>query len=96
MPVSYKMQALQFGSNNLKVPGHTVDIIAENQPAPIPVKIADPNSGVWDLVFSFEAGGFYLATDTVPGVDGATITAGKPSSATIRSTSRSATSLLRL
>ncbi|MGC4059960.1 MAG: hypothetical protein QM749_03540 [Aquabacterium sp.] len=73
MPVSYKMQALQFGSNNLKVPGHTVDIIAENQPAPVPGKIADPSSGVWDLVFSFEAGGFYLASDTVPGIDGATI-----------------------
>jgi hypothetical protein len=73
MPISYKMQALQFGSNNLKVPGHTVDIIAENQPAPVPGKIADPASGVWDLVFSFEAGGFFLATDTVPGIDGATI-----------------------
>lgn len=73
MPVSYKMQALQFGSNNLKVPGHQVDIIAQNQPAPVSLKLADPNSGVWDLVFSFEAGGFYLATDTVPGIDGATI-----------------------
>jgi hypothetical protein len=67
------MQALQFGSNNLKVPGHQVDIIAQNQPAPVSLKLADPASGVWDLVFSFEAGGFYLATDTVPGIDGATI-----------------------
>ena len=73
MPVSYKMQALQFGSNNLKVPGHTVDIIAQNQPAPVSLKLADPNSGVWDLIFSFESGGFFLATDTVPGNDGAVI-----------------------
>jgi len=73
MPVSYTMQALQFGSNTLKVPGHEVDIIAENQPAPIQAKIADPSSGVWDLVFSYEAGGFYLPYATVPGIDKATI-----------------------
>jgi hypothetical protein len=73
MPVSYKMQALQFGSNNLKVPGHEVDIIAQNQPAPVQKKIADSSSGVWDLIFSLESGGFFLATDTVPGIDGATI-----------------------
>lgn len=73
MPVSYTMQALQFGSNTLKVPGHTVDIIAENQPAPIQFKLADPNSGVWDLVFSFEAGNFFMANATVPGIDKATI-----------------------
>lgn len=73
MPVSYTMQALQFGSNNLKVPGHTVDIIAENQPAPIALKLADPQSGVWDLVFSYEAGGFFKAGANVPGIDKATI-----------------------
>lgn len=73
MPISYKMQALQFGSNTQKVPGHEVDIIAENQPAPVPGKIADPASGVWDLIFSFEAGGFYLANAIVPGIDQATI-----------------------
>jgi hypothetical protein len=76
MPVSYTMQALQFGSNTLKVPGHEVDIIAENQPAPIQLKLADPSSGVWDLVFSYEAGlfgSFYLPNATVPGIDKATI-----------------------
>jgi hypothetical protein len=73
MPTSYTMQALQFGSNTLKVPGHEVDIIAENQPAPVQLKLADPSSGVWDLVFSYEAGGFYLANATVPGIDKATI-----------------------
>lgn len=73
MPASYTMQALQFGSNTLKVPGHEVDIIAENQPAPVAHKLADPGSGVWDLIFSYEAGGFYLASATVPGIDKATI-----------------------
>jgi hypothetical protein len=73
MPVSYTMESLQFGSNTLRVPGHDVDIIAENQPAPVQAKLADPSSGVWDLVFSYEAGGFYLATASVPGVDQATI-----------------------
>ncbi|TAK85318.1 MAG: hypothetical protein EPO09_20245 [Aquabacterium sp.] len=73
MPISYAMQALQFGSNNLKVPGHEVDIIAENQPAPIAAKLADPNSGVWDLIFSFESGNFFLANASVPGIDKATI-----------------------
>ena len=73
MPVSYTMQSLQFGSNTLHVPGHTVDIIAENQPAPVPKKLADPQSGVWDLIFSYEAGGFYLASANVPGIDKAII-----------------------
>jgi hypothetical protein len=73
MPAAYIMQELQFGSNTLKVPGHEVDIIAENQPAHIEPKLADPSSGVWDLVFSYEAGGFYLPNAIVPGIDKATI-----------------------
>lgn len=73
MPVSYTMQSLQFGSNTLRVPGHEVDVIAENQPAPVLQKLADLSSGVWGLVFSYEAGVFYLASSTVPGVDKAII-----------------------
>jgi len=73
MTATYTMQTLQFGSNTLKVPGHEVDVIAQNQPAPIQQKVADSGSGVWDLVFSYEAGGFYLPNAAVPGIDKATI-----------------------
>lgn len=73
MTATYTMQTLQFGSNTLRVPGHEVDIIAQNQPAPLQKKVADSGSGVWDLIFSLEAGNFFLASATVPGIDKATI-----------------------
>ena len=41
MPVSYAIKSLQFG-NTLRVPGHDVDIIAENQPAAVLQKLAEP------------------------------------------------------
>ena len=39
----------------------------------MPKKLADPQSDVWDLIFSYEAGGFYLASANVPGIEKATV-----------------------
>ncbi len=71
----YTSEYLQFGSNKDRVPGYEDDLELNNKPfAPIPKKLANPNnSDLWDLVFSYESGGFYPATAKVPGVDGATI-----------------------
>lgn len=73
--MSYTCEYLQFGSNVLRVPGYEDDLILVNKPnAPIPKKLVNPNnSDLWDLIFSYESGGFYQASAKVPGVDGATI-----------------------
>ena len=73
--MSYTNKYLQFGSNQLRVPGYEDDLILNNKPfSPVPKKLVDPGtSDLWDLIFSYEAGGFYLPNNKVPGVDGATI-----------------------
>jgi len=73
--MSYTNKYLQFGSNQLHVPGYEDDLILNNKPfSPVPKKLVEPtNSDLWDLIFSYEAGGFYLPSNKVPGVDGATI-----------------------
>lgn len=73
--MSYTCQYLQFGSNDVRVPGYEDDLILVNKPyAPIPKKLVNPNnSDLWDLIFSYESGGFFKSTSKVPGIDGATI-----------------------
>lgn len=73
MPALYTMKTLQFGSNTLHVPGHEVDVTSTTQPAPLKPKIVDSNSHLWDLVFSYESGGFYRADQAVPGLDAQTV-----------------------
>jgi len=73
MPIFYTMKTLQFGSNTLHVPGHEVDVVASNQPVPLQPKVVDSASHLWDLLFSFEAGNFFTAAQTVPGLDGQTV-----------------------
>jgi hypothetical protein len=74
--MSYTLERLQFGSNNLRVPCHP-DESLNNMTAPIDLGLIDCDTpkGIWDLVFSFESGGFYLPHDNVMGIDGATIEA---------------------
>lgn len=73
--MSYTCQFLQFGSNTSRVPGYEVDLIADNKPnAPIPKKLVNPNNdNLWDLVFSYDSGGFYPASAKVPGINNTTI-----------------------
>jgi hypothetical protein len=73
--MAYTWERLQFGSNNLRVPCHETDPTLTNLTAPIDLGLLDCGNpkGLWDLVFSFESGGFYLPNDPVPGIDGATI-----------------------
>lgn len=64
----YTCRALQFGDNQKRVPGHEEDLMLSNQAnAPIKDKLVDPHTDrLWDLVFSYESGGFYPADAQVP------------------------------
>lgn len=66
--MSYTNPRLQFGDNEKRVPGHENDADLNNPTAPILNPIADLDSNIWNLVFSYAAGQFYLASATVPGL----------------------------
>jgi len=73
------LKRLQFGTDQLRVPGHTTDLQLVNYgTAPIDEKLVDnlvdPNSShLWDLIFSYVAPNFFLSTDSVPGLDGTVV-----------------------
>lgn len=72
--LNYTNQRLQFGSQ-IRVPGYEVDLqLANPSPAPVALKLVVPATNIlWDLIFSYESGNFYLADQAVPGIDKAII-----------------------
>ena len=72
--MNYTLQRLQFGTE-LKVPCHGQDLTLSNPVgiAPIDQWLVDCDKHIWDLVFSYAAGQFYLASADVPPQDGEVI-----------------------
>jgi hypothetical protein len=72
--LNYTLERLQFGSNTQRVPCHEQDLTL-SQPvgtAPIDLGLVCGHD-IWDLVFSYASGGFYLAGASVTPQDGEVI-----------------------
>lgn len=65
MPLNYTHARLQFGSNDLKVPGYQNDAHSDDTPVEIPAYLADPNQNLWAHIFTYYAGDFYLTGQEV-------------------------------
>lgn len=65
MSENYTHARLQFGENDLRVPGYQNDAHANDKPVEIPAFLAAPNQSLWAHIFTHYGGGFYLTGQDV-------------------------------